>query len=266
MKRKAVIDVVYSTFDAKGAAMSMLIKQAAALLLISSLITGCASNAGWNYQPNPSQSASIHVPLTLAVEHFRDERGTQNSTYFWACIIPLVPYCSASYQRPDTANGFLTEGAYNFRPDSDLANAAKAEIKQSNIFKDVFVTDRDMDPGAQLILRSTVTNTTWDGSRYSYLLGPYGPLVWLFGAPIGTASNTLSVRLELLEQSNGAVLWTDEFNRSYSKTEGVYYNFATDFGYPEMFRDGMKHAVTSLEQYVESKPQSFWQAMMPQPR
>jgi hypothetical protein len=149
------------------------------LLLVTLLMTivGCASNAGWNYQPNSAQSASTHVPLNLAVEHFKDARGTQNSTYFWVCIIPLVPYCSATYQRPDTANGFLTEGAYNFRPDSDLANAAKTEIKQNDIFHDVFVTDREMDPGAQLILRGTIINTTWDGSRYSYLLGPYGPLI-----------------------------------------------------------------------------------------
>ena len=245
--------------------MGMLRRQAVALLLIAQLMTviGCASNAGWNYQPNPSQSASAPVPLTLAVEHFKDERGAQNSTYFWLCIIPLVPYCTASYQRPDAANGFLTEGAYNFRPDSDLAKAAKTEINQDNIFHDVFLTDRELDPRAQLILRGTIMNTTWDGSRYSYLLGPYGPLVWLFGAPIGTANNTLVVRLELLEQSNGAVLWTDEINQSYSKTEGIYYDYAMDFGYPEMFRDGMKQAVISLEQYIESKPQSFWQAMMP---
>jgi hypothetical protein len=81
-------------------------------------------------------------------------------------------------------------------------------------------------------------------------------------APIGTASNTLSVRLELLEQANGAVLWTNEISQSYSKTEGIYYNYAMDFGYPEMFRDGMKQAVSSLYQYVESKPASFWQAMI----
>ncbi len=36
-----------------------------------------------------------------------------------------------------------------------------------------------------------------------------------------------------------------------------------DFGYPEMFRDGMRQAVASLEQYVASQPSSFWQAMMP---
>ncbi|HUY28850.1 MAG TPA: hypothetical protein VMV27_15680 [Candidatus Binataceae bacterium] len=245
--------------------MTILRRQGRALVVavVMMAVAGCASNAGWSYQPNPPQLTATHVPLTLAVEHFKDQRGTQNSRYFWVCIIPLVPYCSSSYQRPDTANGFLTEAAYNFRPSADLANAAALEIKQDDIFHEVFVTDRDMDPSAQLILRGTIINTNWDGSEYTYLLGPYGALPWLFGAPIGTAENTLNLRLELLQQSNGAVLWTDEINQNYSKTEGIYYNFAMDFGYPEMFRDGMRQAVTSLEQYVASQPLSFWQAMKP---
>jgi hypothetical protein len=30
-----------------------------------------------------------------------------------------------------------------------------------------------------------------------------------------------------------------------------------------MFRTGMKQAIASLEQYVQSQPPSFWEAMMP---
>jgi hypothetical protein len=226
-------------------------------------IAGCTTNAGWHYQPNAPQLTATHVPVTLAVEHFKDQRGTENSTYFWLCIIPLVPYCTATYQRPDTANRFLTAAAYNFRPEADLANAAALELKQDDIFHEVFVTDRPMDPAAQLILRGTIINTDWNGSMYTYLLGPYGSLPWLFGAPIGTATNTLDLQLDMLRQSDGAVLWSNTISQNYSTTEGIYYKYSTDFGYPEMFRDGMKQAVASLEQYVASQPPSFWQAMMP---
>lgn len=237
----------------------------ARVLLLGTIVTalaGCASNAGWSYRPNAPQLTAAHVPLTVAVERFKDQRGDENSTYMWLCIIPLVPYCTAAYERPDTANRFLTVGAYNFRPDADFADAAALELKQDDIFRDVFVTGREMDPAAQLILRGTIINTNWDGTGYSYLLGPYGSLLWLFGAPIGTADNTLNVRLELVQQSNGAVLWTDEINQSYSKTEGIYYNYSMDFGYPQMFREGMRQAVASLEQYVSNQPQSFWLAMI----
>ena len=245
--------------------MNRLKGHAAVALLAAIVMTlaGCASNAGWNYQPNAPQLTATHVPLTVAVEHFKDQRGSENSTYMWLCIIPLVPYCTATYERPDTANRFLTAGAYNFRPDADLANAAALELKQDDIFHDVFVTDRTLDPGAQLILRGTIINTNWDGTGYSYLLGPYGSLVWLLGGPIGKAENTLNVRLELVQQSNGTVLWTNEISQSYSMTEGIYYNYSMDFGYPQMFREGMRQAIASLEQYVASQPQTFWQAMMP---
>ena len=245
--------------------MNRLRKDAGLLLfgVMALAIAGCTTNAGWNYQPNAPQLTATHVPLTLAVEHFKDQRGNENSTYFWSCIIPLVPYCTATYQRPDTANRFLTAGAYNFRPEADLANAAALEIRQDDIFREVFVTDRAMDPSAQLILRGTIINTDWNGSLYTYMLGPYGSLPWLLGAPLGTAENTLNLQLELVRQSDAAVLWTDAINQSYSKTEGIYYNYSMDFGYPEMFRDGMRQAVASLEQYVASQPSSFWQAMMP---
>lgn len=238
--------------------------RAAVLLLfaaVTSSVAGCASNAGWTYRPNPPQLTAAQVPLTLAVERFKDRRGTENTTHLWMCIIPLIPYCTAAYERPDTANRFLTVAAYNFRPDSDLANAAALEIRQDGIFHEVYVTDRSMDPGAQLILRGTIINTNWDGTGYSYLVGPYASIIWVLGAPIGTAYNTLKVRLELVRQSDGALLWSDDIDQSYSKTEGAYYNYSMDFGYPAMFRAGMKQAVASLEQYVASQPQSFWRSM-----
>ena len=56
-------------------------------------------------------------------------------------------------------SGFVSAGAYNFRPSSDLASAAVTELRQSAIFHDVYVTDRSLDPGAQLILHGTITDT-----------------------------------------------------------------------------------------------------------
>jgi hypothetical protein len=226
-------------------------------------LSGCVSNAGWHYTPNPPASVGSRLPLTLAVKTFQDDRPQGNATYFWVCIIPLVPYCSADYNRPDTANGFLSAGAYNFRPSSDLASAAAAEMRGTGLFRDVYVTDRSHDPGAQLMLRGTITDTEWHGTRYAYLLGPYVAVPWVFGLPIGSVDDTLTLQLQLVEQSNGDILWNDTVTQHYMKTEGIYYNYGQDFGYPEMFRDGMKQATVSLAQYVTSRPAGFWDAMAP---
>jgi len=228
-------------------------------------MSGCASNAGWQYTPGPAQVSSAKAPVALAVERFEDKRQTENTHYFWVCIIPLVPYCTADYHRPDTANGFLTAGAYNFRPSEDLAQAAATELRGAQIFRDVFVTDRQVDPGAPLMLRGTILNTDWNGTRYAYLLGPYSSLLYVFGLPLGSAQNTLTLRLQLVETSSGRELWTTDVNQGYEKTEGLYYDFGTDFGYPQMFRDGMTTAMSSLEAYIASQPPTFWDTLSKKP-
>jgi hypothetical protein len=209
--------------------------------------------------------ATTRVPATLAVEHFQDQRGTENKRYFFLCALPLVPYCTATYHRPENANGFLTEGAYNFRPSDDLAQAAVTELRQAQIFRDAYLTDRTADPNSQLLLRGTIINTDWDGSEYSYMLGPYSSLLWLLGLPLGSVHDTLALRLELVETASGRVLWTTDINQTYDKTEGFYHNFAEDFGYPQMFRDGIAPAIASLESYIASQPPGFWDHLQASP-
>jgi hypothetical protein len=235
------------------------------LALLSALVAGgCTTRAGWVYNPNPAQESSVHVPLNLAVAHFTDQRASDNSTYLWLCVIPLVPYCTADYNRPDTANGFLTAGAYNFRPSDDLAEATATELRQTRLFNDVYVTNRDQDPGAQLMLHGTVVDTSWDGTRYGYMLGPYSFLLNLFGAPVGSVQDALKLRLQLVETVSGRVLWTTDIDQSYEKTIGIYYNWGTDFGYPQMFRDGIQRAITSLEAFVREQPSTVWLRLEPE--
>lgn len=234
------------------------------VLCLLLLTSGCATKAGWQYVPNAGHPASVQVPLVVAVERFQDDRGTSNSRYFWVCIIPLVPYCSSSYSQPENANGFLTEAAYNFRPSDDLAEATTIELRQTGMFKDVFVTNRISDPTAQLTVRGTIDSTQWDGSEYSYLLGPYGSLLWIFGLPIGSAQNNLRIKLELVERAGGQQLWSTDINQDYSITEGIYYNYAADFAYPQMYRTGMESAVASLEAYVAQQPPAVWQRIASQ--
>lgn len=222
-------------------------------------LSGCVSNAGWQYEPGPAQVSPTRVPVSVGVLQFQDQREIKNSTYFWSCIIPLVPYCTADYHRLEAANGFLTAGAYNFRPGEDLAKATTVELRQTGLFHDVFVTDRATDPGAQLLLRGTIISTDWDATRYSYLLGGDGVIFYVFGLPIGSVKDTLKLKLELVDPQSSQVLWNAEVDRDYAKTEGIYYNFGEDFGYPQMFREGIQPALASLESYVASQPPNVWQ-------
>lgn len=232
---------------------------------LGSILAGCSTKAGWQYQPSATRVAAAPLPVTVAVEHFQDQRGTENSRYFWVCVIPLVPYCTSDYKRPENANGFLTEASYNFRPSDDLAQATSAELRQAGLFREVYVTDRTADPNAQLAIRGNITSTDWNGTAYSYLIGPYAGLFYILGLPMGTVQDTLTLRLELVDNSNGQVLWTHDINQSYAMTEGLYYNYAEDFGYPQMFRDGITPAIASLESFIATQPPGNWDRMRTAP-
>jgi hypothetical protein len=233
----------------------------AAMVLATS---GCSSVAGWSYDPNPATAApASNVPLVVAVPHFEDERAEQNKTWFWLCVIPAVPYCTAMYHRPENANGFQTAGAYDFRPSEDLSSATVRELRNTGMFKEVYATERDSAPGAQLVLRGTIESTDWEGTRTSYGLAGDGDLLWLLGLPIGTVDDHMKVKLQLVEQASGRELWSYDIDEDYKKTEGIYYNYAEDFGYPQMYRDGMSKAMSSLRDYVASKPPGFWQRLAP---
>src|SRR5207245_1582610 len=128
-----------------------------------------------------AQASPVSLPLVVAVPHFQDQRAEENKTYFWLCVIPLVPYCTATYHRPEAANGFQTVNSYNFRPSEDLATATTDELRQSHIFREVYTTERDSAPGSQLVLRGTIVNTDWTGTRLSYGLAGDGDALWLIG-------------------------------------------------------------------------------------
>ncbi|HVN64045.1 MAG TPA: hypothetical protein VMT58_05375, partial [Candidatus Binataceae bacterium] len=132
-----------------------------AVLALAFSLSGCVTKAGWQYEPGPARLAATRVPLTVAVESFQDQRGTENSRYFVFCALPLLPYCTADYHRPENANGFLTAGAYNFRPSTDLAEATVAELRQTDLFHDVYLTNRTNDPNAQLAIRGSIIDTDW---------------------------------------------------------------------------------------------------------
>jgi hypothetical protein len=229
------------------------------------LLAGCSTKAGWEYQPSATRVAATPLPVTVAVEHFQDQRGTENSRYFWVCAIPLVPYCTADYKRPENANGFLTEAAYNFRPSDDLAQATSAELRQAGLFREVYVTDRVSDPNAQLAIRGNIISTDWNGTAYSYLVSGYAFVFYVLGLPMGSVQDTLSLKLELVDNSNGQVLWAHEITQSYEKTEGLYYNYAEDFGYPQMFRDGITPAIAELQNFIATQPPGSWSHMQTAP-
>ena len=222
---------------------------------------GCASRAAFNYQLSPRVTAGNNTPLPLkvAVLPFQDRRGQDNTYYVLLYLIPLVPYGAIHYDRPDGANGFLFHAAYNFRPSEDLAKAAVEELQQNGFFSEVFLTQREKEPGVDLILSGDIQEARYDGKLISYGLSAYGPLLWFFGLPAGTTHNGLTLAMTLKRTSDGQTVWSHKVSGDWGKTVGLYYNWAADFdGIPLILKDGLHEGMTRLANDLQSKPLSYW--------
>jgi len=231
------------------------------LVLVLTLVAwGCASRAAFNYQLSPRVSASnAPIPIKVAVLPFRDLRGENNTNSLLLYMIPLMPFGWINYDRPDAANGFLFHAAYNFRPPEDLAKAAVDELQQDQFFSEVFLTQREHEPGVDLILSGEIQEARYDAKMISYGLSVEGPLLWFFGLPAGTTHNGLMLTMALKRASDEQTVWSHKVSGNWGKTVGLYYNWAADFdGIPLILKEGLHEGMTRLANDLQSKPLSYW--------
>jgi hypothetical protein len=228
-----------------------------------SVLTGCASRAAFVYKPSSTVATGTKtLPLKVAVTPFDDLRQQENTNAVLIYLLPVVPFGSISYDRPDGANGFLFHAAYNFRPSEDYAKAVVEELKQNNYFDEVFFTQRQNEPNVDLIVTGKINETRYDGTLISYGLSVYGPMLWFLGLPAGTTHNALSVTLEMRRASDKVVVWSHEVKGEWDKTVGLYYNWAADFdGYPLLMSEGLHKGMEKLANDISSKKIDYWKGI-----
>jgi hypothetical protein len=235
-----------------------------ALACIVALTAGCSSRAAFSYRPSPVVAAPgppLPLPVKVAVVPFRDLRGDDNTDATLVYLVPLAPFGWQNYDRPDAANGFITYAAYNFRPSEDFARATADELKQNGFFSEVFVTDREREPGVDLVLTGEIRKSTYEGKLISYGLSVEGPLLWIFGLPAGTVANDEQISLTLKRAGDGTVVWSHQISGRWSKTIGLYYNWGADFdGFPQILQTGLHDGMKQLDALVRKQPASFWTA------
>lgn len=221
------------------------------LLAASVILSGCGTTAKFTY-PAKYQNL-IHLyeqpkhDLTVAVLPFEDMRGDVNSMGgFFLYLIPLVPYGSMKYERPDAARFFNTINQFDFNVTEDLPKAVVVSLQRSGLFKDVFFTFGGEKTNADLILKGKILSVDWVGKIYSYGLSVVGPALWIFGLPCGSSYNKLSLEFELNDK-NQSKLWGYTLTKEDTIVQGYYYKFGHDVkAYASLMEVGMNEAIRDL--------------------
>lgn len=223
------------------------------LCLVVAAVLGCSSAGAWHYEPASGDLPRARLAdVRVGVLPFVDSReeGNKNRTLLY--LIPLMPFGTMNYNQVEGAAGFLTHSSYQVRPGEDLAKAVVAELRAANLFTEAFYTEREKDPGIDLLLQGYVQELKYEGKLISYGLSVYGPALWLVGLPAGHTKNTLKVGLELRKAGSNEVLWRSNPQPMKSTvTLGLYYNWGKEFdGYPKMMKEQVDAWLDELSEFV----------------
>lgn len=237
------------------------VHKAFGILVIASLtITGCVGSRDWQYPPPPDGAlldAKVDQPLagSLVVLPLEDKRGTEVREQYWASVIPLLPYASSSYDRPETIESPAAVDKLTFSPTSDFARALADEIRKTNLFSSVTFVEPDQPvPPSDFVLNGRLYSTRWERHISTYGLGPAGTLLWMAGLPMGTTETEVEMFVTLIpagEPDNA--LWGFAMEFEAQETESLYRGLEDSvMNYPKGLQDALRLATKDL---VEKAPE-----------
>ena len=224
------------------------------VLLVSLSMAGCLGSREWTYPPFPSQAylntkAVEAHPVRLVVFPLEDQRGMTVQEDTWKAAIPLVWQVVTAYDRPETVPDPEHVDKLIFDPPHDFARAVVAEIRNANIFSSVtFLDGAQQVSSDDFVLRGRLRSTRWERKLSTYLLGPFGPLVWMAGFPMGTVTTSVLMDLELTSAEDPSrVLWDFAMEFEGQVWDGVYYGLEDAvMHYPQAVQEALRPALPAL--------------------
>ena len=230
------------------------------VIVLSCLImAGCGTYAKFTYPSDYNKLIQLYekpkYPFNVGVLPLDDKRlNENNSGGYFLYLIPLMPFGSAQYTRPESAAMFLTIGKFDFNPSEDLAKAIVTSLRRANLFKNVYFTyGGDLKP--DFLIKGNIISTDWEGKIYSYGLSIIGPDLWFLGLPCGSSYDEIKLELFLNKPDTEDVIWNYSFNKSRRIVQGLYYDYGHDAkAYTDLMEEGMNEAIKSLDEKLRTIP------------
>jgi hypothetical protein len=184
---------------------------------------------------------------------FRESRPSANrSGTMFLYLIPLMPFGWLDYERPEAAHMFMTISSFGFDLDEDLGKAATRSLTDSTLFKRAYFTLGGELREADVVFQGVARSTRYDGKIYSYGLSVVGPLLWIFGLPLGSSKVSIDYGFELADR-NGNIVWTHDFRGARSVVQGHYYNWGTDMlALSQLTQEALDSTMASLDEALPS--------------
>ena len=194
--------------------------------------------------------------LNLAVVPFAEKRGklkSYGSVYKY--LIPLLPYGTIRYERPDEAKMFNIQNEFEFNMSENLLEILITAVRNSSLFGEVILTTTPLASRADLILSGDIHYTLYEGKTYSYGISFLGPALWCLGLPAGSSHKRLNIELYLKKIDTGEVFWAYNLNKEKTLVQGLYHNWGKDVNsFANLMQEGVKEAIASLRSRLSHIP------------
>jgi len=238
----------------------------------AALVLGACTNfATFDYSAAPGTLAKFReagsATKSVAVMPFMDQRGTKyfdpaqadqaadhpagDHGSFFLGFIPLMPFGYVEKEQPENSEDFVSLGRFHFDVQNDLAQAAFASLKSSNLFSSVKRANNAAQAAdADYIWRGSVTSTFYRGRMFSYgITYMFSHILWIVGVPSGSSTNELAVKFELVDRASGEVVWEYSYCDSDYLNHWIYARVGKDVSlYPQLMKQAMNGALYDLSQ------------------
>ncbi len=237
--------------------------------IAAALVLGACNNiAKFDYNGAQGTLAKFAEPgsatKSVAVMPFMDQRGAKyfdpsqaglasarpsgDHGSFFLALIPFMPFGYVEKEQPELSEDFVSMERFHFDVQNDLAAAAFASLKSSNLFSDVKRANNAAQAAdADYIWRGSVTSTFYRGRIFTYGISVFSPILWVVGIPDGSSTNELGVKFELVDRASGNVVWEYNYLNSDYLNHWLYARVGKDASlYPQLMKQAMNGALYDL--------------------
>lgn len=203
-----------------------------------------------------SQEKEEKHELKVAVVPFGEKRGDQKSYgSVYKYLIPLVPYGTIRYERPDEAKMFNTQNEFEFNMSENLMKVVVDAIRKSGLFDNVILTLTPLESGADVVLSGDINSTLYEGKTYSYGISFVGPVLWCLGLPAGSSHKKLSITLYLKKRDTQELLWAYTIDKENTVIQGLYHKWGKEVNsFVNLMAEGTKEAIVDMRVKLSGIP------------
>ena len=194
--------------------------------------------------------------LSVAVVPFAEKRGNVKSYgSVYKYLIPLVPYGTIRYERPDQARMFNVQDEVEFNMSENLLKITVDAVKKCGLFGSVIMTPTPLESKADLILSGDIYSTLYEGKTYSYGISFLGPALWCLGLPAGSSYKKLGISLYLKKLDTGEIVWSYNLKKEKIVIQGLYHNWGKNMNsFVGLMEEGIEEVIADLRLKLSGIP------------